>query len=68
MRRLLGVLREDAQASARLPGADQMGREPLGADRQPQPGLQQLNELLDEAREAAGTGARLIVSRAACRP
>ena len=48
MRRLLGVLREDAQ--------------PDGADRQPQPGLQQLNELLDEARDASGTGTRLIVS------
>jgi signal transduction histidine kinase len=47
MRRLLGVLREDAQAE--------------GADRQPQPGLKQLNELLDEARDASGAGTRLIV-------
>jgi signal transduction histidine kinase len=47
MRRLLGVLREDTETVA--------------AERKPQPGLQQLNELLDEAREAAGTGARLIV-------
>jgi signal transduction histidine kinase len=47
MRRLLGVLREDTETVA--------------AERRPQPGLQQLNELLDEAREAAGTGARLIV-------
>jgi signal transduction histidine kinase len=47
MRRLLGVLREDTGTVA--------------AERQPQPGLQQLNELLDEARDAAGTGARLIV-------
>jgi signal transduction histidine kinase len=47
MRRLLGVLREDTET--------------VTADRKPQPGLQQLNELLDEAREAAGTGARLIV-------
>jgi signal transduction histidine kinase len=47
MRRLLGVLREDTETMA--------------AERKPQPGLQQLNELLDEAREAAGTGARLIV-------
>jgi signal transduction histidine kinase len=47
MRRLLGVLREDTETAA--------------ADRRPQPGLQQLNELLDEARDAAGTGARLIV-------
>jgi signal transduction histidine kinase len=47
MRRLLGVLREDTTTGV--------------ADRKPQPGLQQLNELLDEARDAAGTGARLIV-------
>jgi signal transduction histidine kinase len=47
MRRLLGVLREDS-------GADQ-------ADRQPQPGLAQLNDLLDEARDVSGIGARLIV-------
>jgi signal transduction histidine kinase len=53
MRRLLGVLREDAQAA--MPG-DQ------GTDRQPQPGLRQLNELLDGARDASGAGARLIVS------
>jgi signal transduction histidine kinase len=50
MRRLLGVLREDAR-----PG------EP-GADLRPQPGLQQLNQLLDEARETSGAGTRLIVS------
>ncbi len=48
MRRLLGVLREDAQAEV--------------ADRRPQPGLRQLNELLDDARDASGTGARLILS------
>jgi signal transduction histidine kinase len=53
MRRLLGVLREDAQA------ADPAQAD---ADRHPQPGLQQLNELLDEARDASGTGTRLIVS------
>ena len=53
MRRLLGVLREDAQAAD--PGQQD-------ADRHPQPGLQQLNELLDEARDASGTGIRLIVS------
>jgi signal transduction histidine kinase len=51
MRRLLGVLREDTQAGA----ADQQ------PDRQPQPGLWQLNELLDAARDASGTGTRLIV-------
>jgi signal transduction histidine kinase len=48
MRRLLGVLREDAQTDV--------------AQRQPQPGLQQLNDLLDEARDAAGAATRLIVS------
>jgi signal transduction histidine kinase len=47
MRRLLGVLREDA---AELP------------KRRPQPGLGQLNDLLDEARDVSGTAARLIVS------
>lgn len=47
MRRLLGVLREDT-------GSDT-------ADRQPQPGLRQLVDLLDEARDASGTGTRLIV-------
>ena len=52
MRRLLGVLREDTLAAT--PGQQ-------GADRQPQPGLQQLNELLDEARDASGSGIRLIV-------
>ena len=63
MRRLLGVLREDAQASAGdQPGADQVGRERLGADRHPQPGLGQLNELVDEARSASSAAARLIVS------
>ncbi len=48
MRRLLGVLREDTGEPA--------------AERQPQPGLRQLTELLDEARDASGTGARLIIS------
>ncbi len=47
MRRLLGVLREDA-ATEQL--------------RRPQPGLAQLNDLLDEARDASGAAARLIVS------
>jgi signal transduction histidine kinase len=51
MRRLLGVLREDAGIG---PGEV--------ADRRPQPGLRQLNELLDEARDASGVGTRLIVS------
>ena len=48
MRRLLGVLREDAGTDA--------------AVRQPQPGLRQLNDLLDEARDASGAGTRLILS------
>jgi signal transduction histidine kinase len=47
MRRLLGVLREDAQ--------------PDSTDRGPQPGLGQLNQLVDEARGASVAGARLIV-------
>ena len=54
MRRLLGVLREDAQAAS----PDGL----LAADRHPQPGLQQLNELIDDARDASGTCTRLIVS------
>ncbi len=53
MRRLLGVLREDAQAAS--PGQQDV-------ELHPQPGLQQLNELLDEARDASGAGTRLIVS------
>ncbi|MBO0867707.1 MAG: sensor histidine kinase [Micromonosporaceae bacterium] len=47
MRRLLGVLREDAG--------------PAEPTRAPQPGLEQLNELIDEARAAAPGGTRLIV-------
>jgi signal transduction histidine kinase len=45
MRRLLGVLREDADA----------------ADLRPQPGLRQLNDLVDEARDATGSRTRLIL-------
>jgi signal transduction histidine kinase len=48
MRRLLGVLREDTETDA--------------VARQPQPGLRQLNELVDSARDATGAGTRLIVS------
>jgi signal transduction histidine kinase len=68
MRRLLGVLREDARETetARGPGAGAAGSVPgrgsAVAERRPQPGLEQLNELLDEARGASGTGVRLIVS------
>jgi signal transduction histidine kinase len=50
MRRLLGILREDAHTDP--------------SDRRPQPGLGQLNALLDAAREASGTGIRLIVQGA----
>jgi signal transduction histidine kinase len=50
MRRLLGVLREDAEAWA--------------ADRHPQPGLGQLPWLVDEARESSGAKCRLIISGA----
>jgi signal transduction histidine kinase len=58
MRRLLGVLREDAnRAEPDLPGPP-----PAAAERQPQPGLPQLGELIDEARAASGTVVRLIVS------
>ncbi|GGM08772.1 hypothetical protein GCM10007977_007340 [Dactylosporangium sucinum] len=46
MRRLLTVLREDS------------GEEPT---RRPQPGLRQLNELIDEARRLNGASTRLIV-------
>ncbi len=47
MRRLLGVLREDAPVDV--------------AQRRPQPGLQHLTELLDEARDATGASTRLIL-------
>jgi len=52
MRRLLGVLREDAEDA-----------EPA-VQRRPQPGLAQVNELIDEARSASGAGVRFIVSGA----
>jgi signal transduction histidine kinase len=63
MRRLLGVLREDAQAA----GAQEDGQaraEPAApvAERQPQPGLPQLADLVDGAREASGSVVRLVVS------
>ncbi len=68
MRRLLGVLREDAQDGAGIavtwrdeePG--QHGASYRGADLRPQPGLVQLGELVDEARAASASAARLIVS------
>jgi signal transduction histidine kinase len=58
MRRLLGVLRDDARA---VDVPDAAGQRPR-AERRPQPTLQQLVELLDEARNASMTGVRLIVS------
>jgi len=75
MRRLLGVLREDAAdvepaaeaasvpVTARSAGAAGSGGPPGGtASRHPQPGLTQLAELIDAAREASGGTARLIIS------
>ena len=63
MRRLLGVLREDAGAAA---GSEDSARAEAesqrAAERHPQPGLSQLGDLVDRAREASGTTARLIVS------
>ena len=52
MRRLLGVLREDADLDTAVDRAPQPG---LGL------GLSQLNELLDDARDASRTGIRLIL-------
>nr|WP_224058903.1 histidine kinase [Streptomyces kanamyceticus] len=51
MRRLLGVLRGDA-GPADVP------------ERRPQPGIEQLVELVDEARDASGAALRLIVEGA----
>jgi signal transduction histidine kinase len=48
MRRLLGVLRDDTAGDA--------------VDLRPQPGLRELNELLDEARATSGAATRLILS------
>jgi signal transduction histidine kinase len=73
MRRLLGVLREDAADAteggagtrapgSRGPGAGAPGVRGPGASRQPQPGLAQLAELIDAAREASVAGTRLIIS------
>jgi signal transduction histidine kinase len=63
MRRLLGVLREDAAAGSAPPDDAEAEVAPRpAADRQPQPGLPQLGSLVDEAREASGSTARLIVS------
>jgi signal transduction histidine kinase len=60
MRRLLGVLREDAAEAAG--GSAEPGSGKPGASRQPQPGLIQLAELIDAARDASVAGTRLIIS------
>jgi len=78
MRRLLGVLREDAEqdretgpdlelATLERPdagraGAGRAGAGRAGAGRRPQPGLPQLGDLVDGAREASGSVVRLIMS------
>jgi signal transduction histidine kinase len=63
MRRLLGVLREDAKAAADVEElADQEAASRPEADRRPQPGLPDLGDLVDEARDVSGSAARLIVS------
>jgi signal transduction histidine kinase len=75
MRRLLGVLREDAHLAESgapgpgapapaVPGPAVPGPAASGpvADRHPQPGLAQLGALIDEAREASGSVVRLIMS------
>jgi signal transduction histidine kinase len=62
MRRLLGVLREDAQAAAEGQDLADAETAPRQADRRPQPGLPQLGDLVDEARDASGSAARLIVA------
>jgi signal transduction histidine kinase len=60
MRRLLGVLREDAEQDTESEPVPQPARP--GADRRPQPGLPQLGDLVDGAREASGSVVRLIMS------
>jgi signal transduction histidine kinase len=79
MRRLLGVLREDAEqdmasepvlqpaAPGLQPAAPGLqpagtGLQPAGPGRRPQPGLPQLGDLVDGAREASGGVVRLIMS------
>jgi signal transduction histidine kinase len=58
MRRLLGVLREDAEQDT----AAEPVLQPAGPVRRPQPGLPQLGDLVDDAREASGGVVRLIMS------
>jgi signal transduction histidine kinase len=64
MRRLLGVLREDAEHDGET---EPTGAGQPGADRRPQPGLPQLGDLVDGAREASGSVVRLIMSGPATR-
>jgi signal transduction histidine kinase len=61
MRRLLGVLREDAAEAADTGALERESRAPA-VSRQPQPGLTQLAELIDTARDASLAGTRLIIS------
>jgi signal transduction histidine kinase len=70
MRRLLGVLREDAEqavavqeeAGAAEPAPAEPAPAGTEAARRPQPGLPQLGELVDGARAASGSVVRLIMS------
>ena len=68
MRRLLGVLREDAEQDKEpQPDLEPACPARTGADRRPQPGLPQLGDLVDGAREASGSVVRLIMSGQAAR-
>ena len=72
MRRLLGVLREDAQPQPPAPAeplppraaapAETLPPRAAAPERHPQPGLPELDALVDDAREASGSVIRLIVS------
>src|SRR5438034_164341 len=69
MRRLRGVLREDAEQDkdTEPDTGTEPDLEPTGpgrpvAHRRPQPGLPQLGDLVDGAREASGSVVRLIMS------
>jgi signal transduction histidine kinase len=70
MRRLLGVLREDAEQAVAVQEEEEAAEPapaepaPAGTEaaRRPQPGLPQLGELVDGARAASGSVVRLIMS------
>src|SRR5439155_26957729 len=65
---LLGVLREDAEEDKEpQPYLAPAGPARTGAGRRPQPGLPQLGNLVDGAREASGSVVRLIMSGQATR-